>query len=112
MVEPFFGFKFWSDLLSQGLAAMLGAVAGATIAFTYERRKSREEEARFADVVTLISQRSKIHPEEVQPAIESAGFIDSLSPAEAEKACGPRVTRTIDLVATVRSSEFIAIHAS
>jgi hypothetical protein len=186
MFEPFFGLKFWSDLLSQGLAGMLGAVVGATVAFRYERRKSREElddrrlreanelserraaagnlaiftlakiysdlwnyrsqiidparnapapwhslgaynltmtdghkfdipsiaflfrsidqtmplrltieEARFADVVTLISQRSKIHLEEVQPAIEAAGFIDSLSPAEAEKACGPRVTRTM-----------------
>jgi hypothetical protein len=43
MPEPFFGLKFWSDLLSQGLAGMLGAVVGATVAFRFERRKSREE---------------------------------------------------------------------
>jgi hypothetical protein len=43
MAEPSLLVKFGSDLLSQGLDALAGAVVGARIAFYFERQKAAED---------------------------------------------------------------------
>jgi hypothetical protein len=41
--EPSLWVKFGSDVLSQGIAALVGATAGASLAFLIERKKSAED---------------------------------------------------------------------
>lgn len=46
MAEPSILLKFAEDLASQGLAALMGAAAGATLAFHFERRRAQEDQRR------------------------------------------------------------------